>query len=143
MKFKVQLFCLWMSGLVEPNSAFRSIATLLTLQEQGTESRSPGKKKSLDKYCQLGCPLFASLTQAAATYSAAGLLNAGLPFKAEYDAVRQREAEWDLLGKGTTVNDPAQPGRAVMTLLEASSPAPAVPVLCNRWGWEVHQTQHH
>lgn len=85
-----------MRGFVEPNSAFRSIASLLTLQEQGTESRSAGKKKSLDKYCQLGCPLFASLTQAAATYSAAF---AASPFKAEHDAVRQREAEWDLLAK--------------------------------------------
>lgn len=57
-----------------------------------------------------------------------------LQFKAEDDAVRQRYAEWDLLNEGATVNDPARHGRVVMTMLEASSPAPAVSCIVQQMG---------
>lgn len=57
-----------------------------------------------------------------------------LLFKAEDDAVGQRHAEWDLLNEGATVNDPARHGRAVMTMLEASSPAPAVSCVAQQMG---------
>lgn len=57
-----------------------------------------------------------------------------LHFKAEDNAVRQGHAEWDLLNEGTAVNDPVRHGRAVMTMLEASSPAPAVGCIVQQMG---------
>lgn len=57
-----------------------------------------------------------------------------LHFKAEGNAVRQRHAEWDLLKEGATVNDPARHGRAVMTMLETNSPAPAVSCIVQQMG---------